>query len=255
MTLPILCLDFDGVLHSYTSGWQGADVVGDPPVPGAIDFLLDAAKYFDIAVCSSRSYQPGGVVAMKEWLVRAMAAEAGCDYETARGAVEGLRWPLEKPPAFLTIDDRALTFTGRWPDPEELLRFRPWNKGETNRATGPIGLASDDELEKSIIEAVAQAWCEPKNEKKEMDADLAYAIVGKVRALVGAWRDTAKYHLRNEEYYRGLVARVGEMLGEEAYVSDDGSRQQEVLCAKVPELVQKRLARGPLGDGVVAESH
>jgi hypothetical protein len=34
MRKPILCLDFDGVLHSYTSGWKGAAVIPDPPVPG-----------------------------------------------------------------------------------------------------------------------------------------------------------------------------------------------------------------------------
>jgi hypothetical protein len=27
MGKPILCLDFDGVLHSYSSGWKGADVI------------------------------------------------------------------------------------------------------------------------------------------------------------------------------------------------------------------------------------
>jgi len=42
MSKPILCLDFDGVIHSYSSGWKGADVIPDPPVPGAFDFIRRA---------------------------------------------------------------------------------------------------------------------------------------------------------------------------------------------------------------------
>lgn len=56
------------------------------------------------------------------------------------------------------------------------------------------------------------------------------------------WCEAAAQHLRNEEYYRGLVVKIGEMLGPDAYISDDGSVQQDVLCAKVPELVRRRLA-------------
>jgi hypothetical protein len=34
-----ICVDFDGVLHSYASGWKGAGVVADGPVDGAIEWL------------------------------------------------------------------------------------------------------------------------------------------------------------------------------------------------------------------------
>ena len=44
------------------------------------------------------------------------------------GDMVGLTFPTEKPPAFLTLDDRALTFDGTWPDITTLQEFKPWNK-------------------------------------------------------------------------------------------------------------------------------
>ena len=44
--MKILCLDFDGVIHSFTSGWRGAGIIPDPPVPGALDFIKDATGEF-----------------------------------------------------------------------------------------------------------------------------------------------------------------------------------------------------------------
>jgi hypothetical protein len=122
---PILCLDFDGVLHSYSSGWQGADVIPDPPVPGAIAFLREAVEHFTVAIYSSRSHQPGGQDAMRAWLEQSAADD---DPTGDRSFLERIKWPLEKPGAFVTLDDRALTFTGEWPTMSALKAFRPWHK-------------------------------------------------------------------------------------------------------------------------------
>ena len=34
-----VCLDFDGVIHSYTSGWQGEENINDSPLFGAVDSI------------------------------------------------------------------------------------------------------------------------------------------------------------------------------------------------------------------------
>ena len=43
-----------------------------------------------------------------------------------------IRFPTQKPAAFLTIDDRAVCFEGDWSalDPAMLAAFKPWNKRE-----------------------------------------------------------------------------------------------------------------------------
>lgn len=46
------------------------------------------------------------------------------DFDT----VFNIQFPTEKPPAMVTLDDRALTFTGVWPGMDTLLNFKPWNK-------------------------------------------------------------------------------------------------------------------------------
>lgn len=129
MNKPILCLDFDGVLHSYTSGWKGADVILDPPVDGAAAFVCEALETFDVQVFSSRSNQDGGIFAMQCWLKEAIEDHLDCDPEIANQiAVFNVKWPKEKPPAKITIDDRAITFNGIWPDINMLHDFQPWNK-------------------------------------------------------------------------------------------------------------------------------
>lgn len=125
---PILSLDFDGVLHLYSSGWQGADRVSDPPVPGAMEFLWNAVDHFRVAIYSTRSHQPGGIHAMREWIGRNFRAFAGPEASECEYRLSLIEYPREKPSAMIGIDDRILTFDGRFPVPKSLLEFKPWNK-------------------------------------------------------------------------------------------------------------------------------
>ena len=132
MTKLTLCVDFDGVIHRYDSGWVNIDVVADGPVRGAFDWLLRALDVFDVQIYSSRSNQAGGAGAMIRWFEKWAPIEFMGDYNAVSKLLQGLKFPTDKPKPFLTIDDRALTFNGDWLDPmwspEELLKFKPWNK-------------------------------------------------------------------------------------------------------------------------------
>jgi trehalose-6-phosphatase len=153
MFKPTIVLDFDGVLHSYKSGWKGATNIPDPPVEGALEFLVGALDRFNVAILSSRSHQWGGRRAMKRWLRSHLIAEAGADYSStpewwrnriaktafadpwkdevewaASEVVREIKWPLFKPAAHFTIDDRAHQFDGTWPGLSYIASFKPWNK-------------------------------------------------------------------------------------------------------------------------------
>ena len=111
MPRPTLALDFDGVLCDYRSGWQGPDKLGEP-VPGAVAFVRQALAVFDVVIFSARARHDDALPAMRAWL--------------ARNGFPPLPITATKPPAFLTIDDRAMLFTGTWPDAAELLAFKTW---------------------------------------------------------------------------------------------------------------------------------
>lgn len=96
---PTVVFDFDGVIHSYKSGWQGPGVIPDPVVPGiveAIDHLR--ANGYRVVVVSTRCSSNEGKAAVEDYLTE------------NRIAVDAVM--AEKPPALCYVDDRAICFRG-----------------------------------------------------------------------------------------------------------------------------------------------
>jgi len=124
-----ILIDFDGVLHSYTSGWQRIDVITDGPVEGAMEWLmlLMANDRFKPIIYSSRSRSPKGIRAMKDAIIDWLVLKKCCEEDLACYLVDcKLSFPREKPPAFLSIDDRAICFDGKFPSMEQMADFKPW---------------------------------------------------------------------------------------------------------------------------------
>lgn len=135
MKKPILCLDFDGVIHSYTSGWAGPTIIPDDPVPGALSFMIDALNSgWDVVICSSRGRFFWGRWAMRAWLKKHAQM---LWYGGMFIGLEKVRFTSYKPSALITIDDRALTFNGTWPALNDLKSFKPWNKRRESHPNGP----------------------------------------------------------------------------------------------------------------------
>lgn len=120
----IVAIDVDGPLHRYTK-WKGADVLDGGPTPGAMDAIRSYVEAgLEVHIISSRLNRAEGRVAVHgeilRWLCDAFGLAAGGTLHDA------LVFSPEKPPAVLTIDDRAFCFRGAFPTPEEVKGFEPF---------------------------------------------------------------------------------------------------------------------------------
>ena len=116
---PTIVLDFDGVIHSYTSGWRGITVIPDPVVPG-IKEMIDKLRSegYEVVVVSTRCKTEDGIVAISSYLFQ--------------NNIYVDQISMEKPPAVCYVDDRAICFRG---NPEETYKkikgFKTWLEGDT----------------------------------------------------------------------------------------------------------------------------
>lgn len=122
-----VAVDFDGVIHSYTSPWVAPHIIPDAPVDGAISWLFRTIQRFEVVIFTTRGKTWRGRWAVRRWL-RRHAGNLWNESPGARG-LEDVTVTATKPAALIYLDDRAYRFTGtNFPDAEEVHRARPWNK-------------------------------------------------------------------------------------------------------------------------------
>ena len=110
-----IVFDFDGVIHSYTSGWKGYDVIPDKPVEGIKEVIDKLRNQYEIVIVSSRCKTDEGVKAIKDYLNK---------YNIVVDRIM-----KEKPPAILYIDDRAICFDGNSDNLlNQINNFKTWQE-------------------------------------------------------------------------------------------------------------------------------
>lgn len=127
-----VAVDFDGVLHSYESGWKGATKIPDPPVAGAIEWLVELVQTYNVVIVSTRARRWWGRRAIRAWL-RSHCEDwqwIGDLYNPFGGyGLEDVKITATKVPALVYLDDRDLRFEGTFPAKEALeAACTPWNR-------------------------------------------------------------------------------------------------------------------------------
>ncbi len=124
-----LAIDWDGVLHSYTTPFIATHIISDGPVEGSIAWLIEMSKHFALVINSARldttespEQNQRVVEAMKEWLLK---------HDCPPEVVDELHFH-PKPKALVYVDDRGYRFSGKnFPSKGDIhLHLHPWGDVE-----------------------------------------------------------------------------------------------------------------------------
>jgi 5'(3')-deoxyribonucleotidase len=97
MRRKTIAIDFDGVIHKYSKGWQNGAIY-DPPMDGALDAVKKLATNNRLIIFSTRAKDPKMRLEMLAWLNK----HGFASYFS--------KVTHEKAIAHIYIDDRGLRF-------------------------------------------------------------------------------------------------------------------------------------------------
>lgn len=194
--MKTICIDFDGVIHDYSRGWQGVDVF-DRPVNGAKEGTAALKeKGWTIIIYTTRNDTP----ALRSWLEK---NDISYDYinvnpNQPEGSDKG------KLIANVYLDDRGILFKGNWKKAIlEILSFTPWQKPGNSSADGnEIKDESDSYMDRMLIERdeVKERYL---NGRKFMFSDKFNTLTDKDKSLLEAQLNAM------ERYLMILSERIG----------------------------------------------
>ena len=120
-----VCIDFDGVLYSYESGWGVDGALVDGPVEGSMQFLIECVLTFNVNIYSCRSAHKYQRKRMRKWVKRNLRQSGDLDSYIYKQ----IKFPKSKPLASLYVDDNALRYDGgTFPGIKIMKAARSWVK-------------------------------------------------------------------------------------------------------------------------------
>jgi len=137
----VAAIDFDGVIHQYSNGWQKG-IIYDEVVPGAkegVTALKDAG--YHIMIYTTRTnpqFRKKGEPEQYDQLVQYL--------EKHQIPYDRIYVGSGKPMADVYLDDRAIPFTGNWEQSvKDVRNFKPWNRPDAKSSAELNSIASDGE--------------------------------------------------------------------------------------------------------------
>ena len=126
MDKKTICIDFDGVIHDYSNGWQGEDVFGQmiPNADTATQVLKK--KGWQVIIFTTRKKTKK----LEKWL-----SEHKIAYDYVNENPNQPENSSGKIVADVYLDDRGICFRGRWDEwlIRDILDFEPWEEQEKKR--------------------------------------------------------------------------------------------------------------------------
>jgi hypothetical protein len=126
---PILLLDFDGVVHQKSTEDEYGNLT-----EGFFEWAVEANKYFALMIYLPIRYTEEDAQTWLQTHTIAWRHQQMERFTPIATAPLELIFTREIPDYFISLNDRSLTFTGRWRDakykPETLFQFKSWTDPE-----------------------------------------------------------------------------------------------------------------------------